>query len=107
MLTVEQKKEIMTAYAVHPGDTGFGIPEHSFVIREMKDLAPDTFHCGAHQFRLGVEVVVDGAHRYTAGRCHRADAHSGPALLPDQFPAGLKDLFLGCHDCIHAVRSFL
>ena len=22
MLTAEQKKEIMTAYAVHPGDTG-------------------------------------------------------------------------------------
>ena len=61
---------------IHPGDTGFGIPEHSFVIREMEDLTPDAFHCGAHQLRLGVEVVVDGAHRYTAGRCHRADAHS-------------------------------
>ena len=70
MLTAEQKKEIMTTYAVHPGDTGFGIPEHSFVIGKMEDLAPEAFHCGAHQLRLGVEVVVDGAHRYTAGRCH-------------------------------------
>nr|WP_308667836.1 30S ribosomal protein S15 [Allisonella histaminiformans] len=46
MLTVEQKKEIMTAYAVHPGDTGS--PEVQIAMLS-KRIALLTEHLKSHK----------------------------------------------------------
>ena len=73
---------------VHPADTGQRVPEDGFVLRAVEDIVPDAFHRGAHQLGLGCKVVVDAAHRHTAGRSHGADVDRCPSILLDEGTTG-------------------
>ena len=73
---------------VHPADTGQRVPEDGFVLRAVEDIVPDAFHRGAHQLGLGAKIVVDAAHRHTAGRSHGADVDRSPSILLDEGTTG-------------------
>ena len=73
---------------VHPADTGQRVPEDGFILRAVEDIVPDAFHCGAHQLGLGAKIVVDAAHRHTAGRSHGADVDRSPSILLDEGTTG-------------------
>jgi len=63
-------------------------PEDGFVLRAVEDIVPDAFHRGAHQLGLGAKIVVDAAHRHTAGRSHGADVDCSPSILLDEGTTG-------------------
>ena len=58
----------------------------------MEDIVPDAFHRGAQQIGLGFKVIVDAAHRDSAGSSHRTDVNTGPSVLLDEFSADLQDI---------------
>ena len=77
---------------VHPADTGQRVPEDGFVLRAVEDIVPDAFHRGAQQIGLGFKVIVDAAHRDSAGSSHRTDVNTGPSVLLDEFSADLQNI---------------
>ena len=77
---------------VHPPDAGQSVLKDSLILRMMEDIAPDAFHRGAQQVGLGFKVIVDAAHRNSAGSSHRTDVDTGPSVLLDEFSADLQDI---------------
>ena len=80
MLTAEQKKEIMTAYAVHPGDTGS--PEVQIAMLS-KRIALLTEHLKSHKkdhhSRRGLLKMV-GRHRTLLAYLQKKDINRYRAL---------------------------
>lgn len=59
MLTAEQKKEIMTAYAVHPGDTGSPEVQIAMLSKRIALLTEHLkFHKKDHHSRRGLLKMV-------------------------------------------------
>ena len=77
---------------VHPPDAGQGVLKDSLILRMMEDIVPDAFHRGTQQIGLGFKVIVDAAHRDSAGSGHRTDVDTGPSVLLDEISADLQDI---------------